>query len=728
MSGKVVNFFDFRDAPPQQADTAGARSFTDPVGEFQDALEAAGYGRPDIRAGGIERFSVPGDKPGSKNGWFIFYPDGIPAGAFGSWKTGDSQEWCARAVHDISPAEREANRRRMVEAMARRDEELAKSRVLAAERAAFLWERAKPAHAHAYLSTKGVAAHGLKVDEHGNLVVPLMDRTGKIHSLQFIKPDGAKLFLTGGAKKGNAFWIPGDPAKAVYIAEGYATAASVHAATGATVFVAFDAGNLGPVAQEVRATMPTARIIIAADNDAWTDGNPGLSAAQEAAKAVGSSVVMPSFKDVATRPTDFNDLHHLEGLDVVTTQITGTSMPGQRPLDVSAWGVDSFTGEVPERRWLVEGVLPMSTAVMLASMGDAGKGMLTLDLALKVAGGDGSMFDFNSGSKGWWGHDVLTQGEAVIITAEDDRDEMHRRMAGMDPKGKRREAARGKLFVVPLPNYGGPMPLVVMGKHGPEASESWWRLRDELAKFKNLKLVNLDPLASFIMADLNADPMVGAFTTGLFASLASESGAVVMLAHHMRKAGGKDGKQTLSPAAMRDAVRGTTALVDGVRCLIGLAVEESSKARKVCKKLGEEWAPNKVFRGAVCKSNGPADRGMPTFVRNSNGLLVCRDAELQGFASENDLLGTLQADIAKAARDGRPFTKSGKNGVHERIEELSNELQDISRDRVRKLVDQLLTDKAIVKPNYKGRICAFLDVPDGPFSMGIGEFAMGYAE
>src|SRR5262249_27530129 len=119
---------------------------------------------------------------------------------------------------------------------------------------------------HPYLQAKGIKSHGLRLHDSA-LVIPMRDTAGLIHSLQFIGPDGEKRFLTGGPGKGGYFSI-GKPSGTVCIAEGFATAASVHEATGYAVAVAFNAGNLLAVALALRDKLPAARIVICADNDA----------------------------------------------------------------------------------------------------------------------------------------------------------------------------------------------------------------------------------------------------------------------------------------------------------------------------------------------------------------------------------------------------------------------------------------------------------------------------
>jgi hypothetical protein len=99
---------------------------------------------------------------------------------------------------------------------------------------------------------------------------------------------------------------------------------SIHMATQKTVVVAFDAGNLDPVIEELKKAYPKSPIIIAGDDDCWKDSNTGREKAEEAAQKYDCSVVFPQFKNTDTKPTDFNDLHVLEGLEVVKEQIDQT--------------------------------------------------------------------------------------------------------------------------------------------------------------------------------------------------------------------------------------------------------------------------------------------------------------------------------------------------------------------------------------------------------------------
>lgn len=233
--------------------------------------------------------------------------------------------------HKAEPVDREEAERRRAErerlAEAQRVKIEAEQRT-AAKLAADIWAKAEAApDDHPYLVRKQVKAHGLRLYRgkltvasmacDGCLIVPARDAGGAITSLEFVSGTGEKRFLPNGRKSGS-YHVIGEPGDVMCVAEGYATAASLHEATGYPVAVAFDAGNLFAVADALKAKLPDARLVICADDDVDTPGNPGISKATSAASELGASLAVPDFG--ADRPegaSDFNDLHQANGLDAV---------------------------------------------------------------------------------------------------------------------------------------------------------------------------------------------------------------------------------------------------------------------------------------------------------------------------------------------------------------------------------------------------------------------------
>ncbi len=315
---------------------------SDSIDQFRTEIAAAGLTPPDnINPDGkIHRFSTNG-KPRDDSGWYMLHLDGIAAGAFGCWREGLQSNWCSKSDTSMTAAEREAHRRRIDAMKVQRDADTAERQAAAAVEAERRWQAAQAYIQHDYLTAKGVQTYGLRVDTAGALLVPMRDTAGTLHSLQSIAADGEKRFMPGGRVKG-CYHAIGKPDGAVIVCEGYATGASIHECTGQAVAVAFNAGNLEPVAVALRAKYPALKIIIAADDDHLTDGNPGMTKGTAAAMAVDAILAVPVFP--AGRPdkaTDFNDLHQLAGADAVKACIDDAKKCGATPTTQSAsnWSV-----------------------------------------------------------------------------------------------------------------------------------------------------------------------------------------------------------------------------------------------------------------------------------------------------------------------------------------------------------------------------------------------------
>lgn len=263
---------------------------------LRQAMSAAGIDpgdAPFITDGRLRRFRDGNDKPGSKNGWLVLHDngDGSHGAGFGNWKKypGERFTWHSRGER-VTADERAAFARRMTEARKKAAEEQKQRHAEAAAKAARLWRRSRPAAAdHPYLVKKQVKPFGLRQIGEA-LVIPVRSGDGTLTGLQFIAPDSGKKFLAGTAVAGCYHSIGGRPGDVLLIAEGYATAATLHHATGHPCAVAFFAGNLRPVALVLRSKYPKAQIIVCADADPV-----GRAAAAEAAAAVAGSVIEPDF-------------------------------------------------------------------------------------------------------------------------------------------------------------------------------------------------------------------------------------------------------------------------------------------------------------------------------------------------------------------------------------------------------------------------------------------------
>jgi len=360
--------------------------------EFKNAMQAAGITPPEniIADGNIHRFHIKGDKYGTTNGWYILFNNPL-AGVFGCWKRDIKENWSSKNISSYTVEEKSLHQANMDAAKKQREAEQAIIHADCRKRSANIWQQAKPATTdHPYLINKGIKSYGLKAYK-GSLAIQLVDSKGTIQGLQFIDKTGSKRFVTGTAKKGHYFPIGGNPKTVLYLAEGYATAATIYEATGEPVAVCFDAGNLKSVAKVMREKFPDLKLVICADNDRHTEGNPGLTKATEAAQAVNGLLAIPEFPEDCTG-SDFNDLATIKDLAEVKKQINSArtieNQEASKPSKYIIVDIKSFLKMTfPPREYILAPWLPVQGIVMVYALRGVGKTHFSLRVAYAVASG-----------------------------------------------------------------------------------------------------------------------------------------------------------------------------------------------------------------------------------------------------------------------------------------------------------------------------------------------------
>lgn len=324
-------------------------------------LTSAGLLVDSLEVGKLRRCKVQGES--EKRGWYHLHEmrmdngNDLIVGSYGVWRGAVNNATKVEITkNELSAEQRDSLRKRLAEDKRLADAARKADADRAAAKASAAWKKCTEDGDCEYLHRKGVAGHGVRYSPSGAMAIPMLDVSGKVHGLQIIKGRAPRKTLVAAATTQAAgqgaprkllekeFWPKGLVKKGhfhllgmavgsavILVAEGYATAASLFEATGLPVAVAFDAGNLAPVAAALHARYKTARLLICADDDAFSEGNPGVTCASAAAMEVGGAFVVPAFADQAARQaafdtkgtklTDFNDLHALEGLHVVRVQI-----------------------------------------------------------------------------------------------------------------------------------------------------------------------------------------------------------------------------------------------------------------------------------------------------------------------------------------------------------------------------------------------------------------------
>jgi putative DNA primase/helicase len=336
----------------------------DNTAQFRQHINNTGLIAPeDIQPERLIKFPGHGKSANNRAAWCYMFGD-MRGGVFGDYSSGMESHWQADNATPYTEAERKANSQIVATAKVQREAEAARRHLSASMDAAQRLIKATHCTEHAYTTAKGVRCYGVKIDAAGALIVPMIDTEGKTHSLQTITADGEKRFLFGGRVKG-CYHAIGKPTGLLIVCEGYATGASIHESTGHAVAVAFNAGNLEAVALALHIKYPALKIIIAADDNYLTTGNPGMTKGKAAALSVGGLLAVPDFG--VNRPdkaTDFNDLHQLVGTGAVQDCIEKATSakevddwPEPTPLPNALPPVDPFDAEllpVALRAWVMD--------------------------------------------------------------------------------------------------------------------------------------------------------------------------------------------------------------------------------------------------------------------------------------------------------------------------------------------------------------------------------------
>lgn len=463
-----------------------------PDEQLRLAMIDAGLEAPEVvyLDGEIHRFkSQPHDK--EKNGWYVAYSDSLPSGRFGCWKIGVSVKWSAAPTNrTLSPAERLLQERRWAESKSAREKEREDRQRIASETVQSIWDSCSPApDDHPYLTRKRVKANGARISAGDNrLVLPAYDENGELATLQFIHEDGKKLFYSGGSTKGK-FWIIGDVTKTLYIAEGFATAASIHEATGQATCIAFNKGNILDVTKAMRDIFGFSQeIIIVADNDA---SGGGQKDAEVAGERFGAKVIIPPVEGDAN---DYvNAGHDLKELLMASKE--------------EAWLIpaDLFCSQPAPTKWLIKGWLPESKLTMVFGPSGGGKSFLVIDWCCHLA----------SGSASWMGNKIKQQTGVVYLAGEG-----HHGMRGRVAAWKQHHQVKSLSMWISQSGCDLNTPL------GYQKAADSIRLLDEPPK-----LIVVDTLHRFFDGDENSardvKPMVDAC-----GFLTLEFGCAVILVHH----------------------------------------------------------------------------------------------------------------------------------------------------------------------------------------------------
>lgn len=377
---------------------------TDLLEQFRAVLSTAGipYSSEIVPDGKLHRFDADGEK-GSAS-WYILHvhDDRFAAGAYGCWRRGIKDKWHSTNGSTLSAEDRRAlgDAIRAAQQAQRTEEEQRQS-----ECKRFCQQElnvATPAtEDHAYLTRKQVGVYGeIRLNAKGHLLLPMRDANGALQTMQFIAPDRCfgggtrdKTFALGGKAEGAFYEIALKPDGPIVLCEGYATGATIHAATGWSVCCAMFASNLSAVARSLKKKHPDRTFVIAADNDRFTrkkDGsmwNTGVEEAQKAAVSIQAQIAVPEFSDEDRSGTDFNDMAFLSGRESVVALFKRVLSASNDWRMITEDGSDTITEEIPDPIEIIDGLITEQSKAVIGGGSKTFKTWLSLNLSLAVQSG-----------------------------------------------------------------------------------------------------------------------------------------------------------------------------------------------------------------------------------------------------------------------------------------------------------------------------------------------------
>jgi phage/plasmid primase-like uncharacterized protein len=527
---------------------------------------------------------IPGVKPdmgNQRSGWYVCNElSGNYFATYGNWRTGEQHKWSSINTNELTPIDRKALQKQMDEAVKRANEAKQIRHNEVAVEVQERYKKCQPVISHEYLKSKNVKSYGLK-QMNESLIVPVYSpASGELRSLQYIDKKGQKRFVSASEIKGNIFLIGCDfttlaTQESLVVVEGYSTAATVFESTNIPTVCVFSANFTLDAVTNLR-KVSQARLYIALDND---ENGVGERKAKEVASAITNTFVrIPSARG------DFNDMAQEHGLDRVKYEILNLG------LGITQHTIRAMVKEPPPKEWLVENLLEKSKPALLASIGGVGKSMMALDLAIKISQGHGNWFD----------HAITKSGNAVIISAEDDLVEIHRRIGALDPDNKRFNAPYD-VYTYTIPDQPKPLTLINDTSAGMGLTEQAQELLAELETIPNLELVVIDPIQAVCgSAKISSDNEAGQMYGQLAASISSKFKTTCLSIHHMSKGALATDDD---PMSVRSKIRGASSLVDSHRCVLALWLGEEEEAERICLDNKVEFDRLRVVKGAVVKSN-----------------------------------------------------------------------------------------------------------------------------
>ncbi|MFO0389954.1 MAG: AAA family ATPase [Alphaproteobacteria bacterium] len=420
--------------------------------------------------------------------------------------------------------------------------------------------------------------------------------------------------------------------------------------------------------------------------------------------------------------------------------MTGNSSTGNNPLE---WSIRLFAahtyyaGPAPVERHLIKNFLVHKATTALVADGGVGKTYIALELALRAACGS----EINGQTNLFMGFPISEKCKVIMLTMEDGKEDIHRRLDFIDPNGELRETAGDYCCIVPVrEQLADGLVLAEKDKNGGYTASKVWK---ELIKFiRNYdeELGTQEPLIIIIdtySATHHADENSATGTNEWFraAGLLKQLDATLIITHHVRKT--DPNYEIRTPTDMRLSVRGSNAFMNAIRACYG--IWEMPNANAVISEMGVSERTTLYNMGLLKNNTGISWDGrsdprylepMITLRRAEKGMLVFDDKfhkkRLELASDKESRLEELRKQLRAAiilacrwyAEHQWPLSKA--NLTREKDVFLPDTVNHLGyKNEIEPLINQLLADGWIKQIKIKGTNGHILDVVNGPYASGL---------
>lgn len=335
-------------------------------------------------------------------------------------------------------------------------------------------------------------------------------------------------------------------------------------------------------------------------------------------------------EQIKTWKQKFREIYIPWSIELEPVSIIPSPSPAPAPVSLPVFSAASLEGNpVPPRKWHVRDLIPAETVTLLYGDGGTGKSLLALQLLASTAL-----------NRPWLGRGVET-GPCLFVTAEDSRDEVHRRLTDIARECAVPLAAMTNLHIASL---AGEDAIIAApdGRSSILLTTALFSALEAQIVVLRPKLVVLDTLADLFGGN-EVDRSQARQFIGLLRGLALKYETTVLLLAHPSVSGMAKGTGSSGSTGWNNSVR-SRLYFDRIRADDGSEADPDARVLRSMKsnygRVGEEivlhwrrgiFVTESVTVGGLMAAHDAATRADEVFVK----LLSVYEAEGRGAVSPN---------------------------------------------------------------------------------------------